>query len=121
MGLSEYEPLVEQYQVPIVATGFEPLDVLEGSAGWFCNSRPQAQLDNAYPRAVQPQGNPCPAGGERGLRDLRPAMAGIGMIPQSGWRAQRRLRGLRRREALEVLASPPSSRRCAGRARYCRV
>ena len=30
MGLSEYEPLVEQYQVPIVATGFEPLDVLEG-------------------------------------------------------------------------------------------
>ena len=30
MGLSEYEPLVEQYQVPIVATGFEPPDVLEG-------------------------------------------------------------------------------------------
>lgn len=31
MGTWQYEPLVERYQVPIVVTGFEPLDLLEGS------------------------------------------------------------------------------------------
>ena len=32
MGMSEYVPLVDEYRVPIVVTGFEPLDVLEGMA-----------------------------------------------------------------------------------------
>jgi hydrogenase expression/formation protein HypD len=88
MGTWQYEPLVERYHVPIVVTGFEPLDVLQGilltvkqlEAG-------RAELENAYPRAVRPAGND-PAQKmlaavftitDRGWR-------GIGVIPQSGWR-----------------------------------
>jgi len=88
MGLSEYEPLVEQYQVPIVATGFEPLDVLEGIRRVVLQlEQGRAELDNAYPRAVQPQGNPVAQAvvGEV-FETCDRQWRGIGMIPQSGWR-----------------------------------
>ena len=62
MGLSEYEPLVEQYQVPSSSPpGSKPLDVLEGSAGWFCNRTGPGWLDNAYPRAIAAANNPSPS------------------------------------------------------------
>ena len=88
MGLAEYEPLVEAYRVPIVATGFEPLDVLEGIRRVVVQLEAgRAELDNAYPRAVQPQGNPVAQAVVREVfttcdRQWR----GIGTIPQSGWR-----------------------------------
>ena len=88
MGLSEYEPLVQEYQVPIVATGFEPLDVLEGIRRVVLQLEAgEAQLDNAYPRAVQPQGNPVAQQvvGEV-FETCDRQWRGIGMIPQSGWR-----------------------------------
>lgn len=87
MGTSEYGPLVEQYGVPIVVTGFEPLDLLEGvrqvvemlEAG-------QAELRNAYPRAVTEAGNPV---ARDALADVFTVTdrqwRGIGMIPKSGW------------------------------------
>ena len=88
MGLSEYEPLVEQYQVPIVATGFEPLDVLEGIRRVVLQlEQGRAELDNAYPRAVQPRGNPV---AQQVVKEVFETCdrqwRGIGMIPQSGWR-----------------------------------
>ena len=88
MGLSEYEPLVEQYQVPIVATGFEPLDVLEGIRRVVTQLEAGcAELDNAYPRAVTPEGNPVAQGVVREVFETCDrSWRGIGMIPQSGWR-----------------------------------
>ena len=88
MGMSEYEPLVEQYQVPIVVTGFEPLDVLEGIRRVLVQlEEGRADLENAYPRAVQPQGNPT---AQAVVHDVFTtcdrAWRGIGMIPSSGWR-----------------------------------
>jgi hydrogenase expression/formation protein HypD len=88
MGLSEYEPLVEQYRVPIVATGFEPLDVLEGIRRVVVQLESgRAELDNAYPRAVQPQGNPV---AQQVVAEVFTTCdrqwRGIGMIPASGWR-----------------------------------
>jgi len=87
MGTSEYGPLVEKFGVPIVVTGFEPLDLLEGvrqvvellEAG-------TPELRNAYPRAVTAGGNVV---AREALADVfavtdRP-WRGIGMIPQSGW------------------------------------
>jgi hydrogenase expression/formation protein HypD len=87
MGTSEYPSLVEEFKVPIVVTGFEPLDILEGirravhqlEAG-------EAFLDNAYERAVPPQGNPA----ARALLDdvfevTDRGWRGIGVIPNSGW------------------------------------
>jgi hydrogenase expression/formation protein HypD len=58
MGIYEYYPLVEKYKVPIVVTGFEPVDLLEGiymvvkqlEAG-------EARVENQYARIVQEEGN----------------------------------------------------------------
>jgi len=88
MGMGEYEPLVEKYQVPIVVTGFEPLDVLEGIRKTLLQlEQGRAELENAYPRAVQQQGNPS---AQAVVRDVFAtcdrAWRGIGVIPQSGWR-----------------------------------
>jgi hydrogenase expression/formation protein HypD len=58
MGLSEYKPLAARYGVPIVATGFEPLDILEGV--YMCVRQLEdgrAEVENQYGRAVRPDGN----------------------------------------------------------------
>lgn len=88
MGLAEYVPLVERYHVPIVATGFEPLDVLEGIRRVIAQLEAgRAELDNAYPRAVAPQGNPVAQAVVREVfTTCDRTWRGIGMIPQSGWR-----------------------------------
>ncbi len=88
MGTWQYEPLVEKYQAPIVVTGFEPLDVLEGIRRTVQQlEEGRAELENAYPRAVRPEGN-LPA--QKMLADVFEVTdrgwRGIGVIPQSGWR-----------------------------------
>lgn len=87
MGTSEYEPLVRDFGVPIVVTGFEPLDLLEGVrqvVELLEDGTPA--LRNAYPRAVSAAGN------EVARQTLADVFAvtdrqwrGIGMIPRSGW------------------------------------
>jgi hydrogenase expression/formation protein HypD len=88
MGTCEYEPLVERYRVPIVVTGFEPLDLLEGIRRTLVQlERGEARLENAYARAVTRAGNQAAQAMlaevfepvDRGWR-------GIGTIAQSGWR-----------------------------------
>ncbi|MCL2423663.1 MAG: hydrogenase formation protein HypD [Micrococcales bacterium] len=87
MGTAEYGPLVEAYQVPIVVTGFEPLDLLEGvrQAVSLLEAKTPA-LRNAYPRAVAPEGNPT---ARKVLDDVFEVCdrqwRGIGTIPASGW------------------------------------
>lgn len=88
MGMSQYEPLVARYNVPIVVTGFEPLDVLEGIRRTLLQlEQGRAELENAYPRAVAPEGNPAAQAVVADVFEVcdRP-WRGIGMIPQSGWR-----------------------------------
>ena len=94
MGTGEYPPLAEKYRVPIVVTGFEPLDILEGIRQTVVQLESgRHELQNAYPRAVRAEGN-------------KPAMEmladvfevtdrtwrGIGPIPRSGWRLSPRYR-----------------------------
>jgi hydrogenase expression/formation protein HypD len=88
MGLSEYEPLVARYRVPIVVTGFEPLDVLEGIRRTVHQLEAgRAELENAYPRAVAPQGNPVArAVVDEVFEICDRSWRGIGTIPESGWR-----------------------------------
>ena len=88
MGISEYPALTEKYQVPIVVTGFEPLDILEGIRRTVIQlEEGRHELENAYPRVVPPEGN-LPA--MEMLRDVFEVTdrtwRGIGMIPGSGWR-----------------------------------
>ncbi len=88
MGSWQYQPLVEKYRVPIVVTGFEPLDILEGIRRTVHQlEEGRAELENAYPRAVRADGN------EPALRMLEEVFEvcdrkwrGIGEIPVSGWR-----------------------------------
>lgn len=87
MGTSEYQPLVDRFGVPIVVTGFEPLDLLEGVrqvVDLLEDGTPE--LRNAYPRAVCDEGNPA---ARQTLADVFVVTdrqwRGIGMIPRSGW------------------------------------
>jgi hydrogenase expression/formation protein HypD len=58
MGYSEYVPIAEKYRVPIVVTGFEPLDILQGIYMTVCQlEEGRAQVENQYTRAVQRNGN----------------------------------------------------------------
>jgi hydrogenase expression/formation protein HypD len=88
MGTKEYPPLVEQFSVPIVVTGFEPLDILEGIRRTVRQlERGDAYLENAYARAVPPEGN---LAARQLLSDVfvvtDRGWRGIGVIPDSGWR-----------------------------------
>ncbi len=88
MGTSEYGPLVEHYKVPVVITGFEPLDVLEGIRRAVLQLEAgESRLENAYTRAVTAQGN---SAAQRMVHDVFEvtdrAWRGIGVIPRSGWR-----------------------------------
>jgi hydrogenase expression/formation protein HypD len=88
MGYEGYEPISARYQVPIVITGFEPLDLLEGvlmtvrqlEAG-------KAEIENQYPRVVTRHGNRAAQHlihqvFEVGDRKWR----GVGAIPKSGYK-----------------------------------
>ena len=58
MGYTEYEPIAREYHVPIVVTGFEPLDILQGV--YMCIKQLEegrAEVENAYARAVRREGN----------------------------------------------------------------
>ncbi|OAB61508.1 hydrogenase formation protein HypD [Leptolyngbya valderiana BDU 20041] len=58
MGYTEYEPIVEEYNIPIVVTGFEPVDILQGI--YMCLQqleRGEAKLENQYARSVSREGN----------------------------------------------------------------
>src|SRR5206468_3459320 len=58
MGYREYEPISERYRVPIVITGFEPLDLLEGTLLTIRQlEKGEARVENQYGRVVKPEGN----------------------------------------------------------------
>ncbi len=88
MGTGEYPPLVDKYQVPIVVTGFEPLDLLEGIRRTVLQlEQGRYELENAYPRVVPPEGNPAAKAMLTDVFEITDrAWRGIGVIPQSGWK-----------------------------------
>lgn len=87
MGYWEYPPISEEYQVPIVVTGFEPVDILQGilqTVQLLESGKVEAQ--NAYSRAVTFEGN-LPAQKIIGkvFKECDRKWRGIGTIPMSGW------------------------------------
>jgi hydrogenase expression/formation protein HypD len=92
MGTRQYDPLAERFGVPIVVTGFEPLDVLDGIRRCVVQlEQGRAQVENGYPRAVQEHGNPA----ARAMLDevfevCDRQWRGIGLIASSGWRLTER-------------------------------
>jgi hydrogenase expression/formation protein HypD len=88
MGVAEYQPLVERYQVPIVVTGFEPLDLLEGVLRVVRQLEDgRAELENQYARVVREDGNPAARRAVEEVFEVAPQRwRGIGEIPSSGLR-----------------------------------
>jgi len=86
MGYREYEPIALKYHVPIVVTGFEPLDILQGIT--ICVKQLEdgrAEVENQYSRVVSREGN-LPA--QQIIREVFEVVdrrwRGVGEIPRSG-------------------------------------
>ncbi|MFD7133604.1 hydrogenase formation protein HypD [Streptomyces sp. NPDC059894] len=88
MGTAEYPELAARHRVPIVVTGFEPLDILEGVRRTVHQlERGEHRVENAYPRAVREAGNPAALRMIEEVFEVTDrAWRGIGTIPGSGWR-----------------------------------
>jgi hydrogenase expression/formation protein HypD len=87
MGYAEYGPIAEKYHVPIVVTGFEPLDILQGV--YMCIRQLEegrAEVENQYTRSVRREGNATAQQLMREVFRIIPRKwRGVGEIPQSGF------------------------------------
>ncbi|MEI6410606.1 MAG: hydrogenase formation protein HypD [Bacteroidota bacterium] len=87
VGISEYYPLVEKFKIPIVVTGFEPVDLVQGILMTVRQlEKGEYQLENQYSRVVRPEGNP------EAIKVIETVFEvcdrewrGIGNIPMSGY------------------------------------
>jgi len=87
MGYHEYEPLAERYRVPIVITGFEPLDLLQGTLMTVRQlEKGTHEVENQYPRVVQREGNAVAQDLVKKVFEVCDRKwRGVGMIPASGY------------------------------------
>jgi hydrogenase expression/formation protein HypD len=87
MGMEEYYPIVEKYNVPIVVTGFEPVDLLQGILMAVIQlEKGEAKLENQYARVVQREGNKLAQNTISEVFEVSDrTWRGIGEIPQSGF------------------------------------
>lgn len=88
MGYWEYLPLAQSFNVPIVVTGFEPLDIVQGILMTVRQlEEDRYDVENAYPRVVTHQGNrPAQKVINQVFLESDQKWRGIGTIPGSGWR-----------------------------------
>lgn len=91
MGFEEYYPLAKKYKIPIVITGFEPVDLVHGIYLAVCQlEKGIYEVENQYARVVKPEGNKAAKEViqkvfEVGNREWR----GIGEIPNSGYQIRK--------------------------------
>lgn len=91
MGIDEYYPLVDHFNIPMVVTGFEPVDLLQGILMTVQQlENGEAKLENQYSRVVRPEGNP------EAIKVIRQVFQvndrewrGIGTIPMSGYEVRK--------------------------------
>ncbi len=87
MGYTEYEPIAKKYRIPIVVTGFEPLDILQGV--YMCIRQLEEGctcVENQYSRSVRRKGNEPAQNLVREVFCIIPRKwRGVGEIPQSGF------------------------------------
>jgi hydrogenase expression/formation protein HypD len=93
MGIGEYYELAEKHEIPIVVTGFEPADLLQGILMTVRQlEEGKAKLENQYSRVVKPEGNPeARKVIEQVFEVADREWRGIGTIPNSGWEVREEL------------------------------
>jgi hydrogenase expression/formation protein HypD len=86
MGFEEYFPIAAKYHVPIVVTGFEPLDILQGILMVVQQLESgRAEVENQYVRSVRREGNqPAQELIRKVFKVVPRKWRGVGEIPQSG-------------------------------------
>jgi len=104
MGYWEYPPLAAKYGIPLVVTGFEPLDLLDGIRRAVVQLEAgRHEVENAYERIVNYGGNQ-PA--QKLLAEVFEvtdrAWRGIGVIPKSGWRLSEAYRAFDAEERFQI-------------------
>jgi len=104
MGYWEYPPLADKFEIPIVVTGFEPLDLLDGIRRAVIQlENCEHHVENAYERIVTYAGN---LEAQRLLADVFEvtdrSWRGIGMIPKSGWRLNDKYRAFDAEERFQI-------------------
>ncbi|MEZ6087294.1 MAG: hydrogenase formation protein HypD [Pirellulaceae bacterium] len=116
MGYASYESLVEKYQLPIVVTGFEPLDLLKGILACVRQLEAgQARVENAYARSVHYEGNLQAQEIVREVYEVGDRLwRGFGMIPNGGLQLRRQWRQFDAQQHYALFGSLPiiESRQC---------
>src|SRR5215468_7710558 len=94
MGYREYEPIAERFRVPIVITGFEPLDILEGVLMTVRQLElGKWEVQNQYPRVVRREGNLIGQNLVNNVFEISDRKwRGVGSIPKSGYKLRYELR-----------------------------
>lgn len=88
MGLEAYETIAKNYKIPIVVTGFEPVDLLQGILMIIQQlENKEAKLENQYSRVVPYEGNPIARKMINQVFEVcDKEWRGMGTLPNSGWR-----------------------------------
>ena len=104
MGYWEYPAIAERFHVPIVVTGFEPLDLIQGLLETIrLLEVGRAEVANAYRRVVSFEGNrPAQAVIQRVFEGCDRAWRGIGIIADSGWRLRAEFAGFDAEQRFDV-------------------
>jgi hydrogenase expression/formation protein HypD len=117
-GMEEYRPIAAEFRVPIVITGFEPLDILQGVL--MCVRQLESgrhEVENQYARSVRPEGN---VRARRQMEEVFQVVPrkwrGIGEIPASGLalRGEYESFDAERRFGVECVAAEESTECIAG-------
>jgi hydrogenase expression/formation protein HypD len=110
MGYWEYAPIARQYRVPIVVTGFEPVDILQGILlTVHALEQKTCEVGNAYARVVTYEGNP-PAQFiiTQVFEECNQKWRGIGNIPNSGWKLRSELKDYDAEQRFQVQEISPN-------------
>ena len=104
MGYWEYPPIAAQFGIPLVVTGFEPLDLLDGIRRAVVQLEAgKHEVENAYERIVTYDGNRA---AQKMLAEVFEvtdrAWRGIGVIPKSGWRLSESYREFDAEERFQI-------------------
>ena len=115
MGMQEYYPLVEKFNVPIVITGFEPVDILQGILMTVKQlEKGEAKLENQYARMVRENGNPKAMETIYEVFEVTDRMwRGMDVIPQSGYQVKGEFESFDARKKFAVnIPEAPENKEC---------
>lgn len=115
MGLEEYYPLVEKYKVPVVVTGFEPIDLLQGILMTVKQlENGEAKLENQYARMVREHGNQEAVKVIKDVFEVSDRMwRGMDVIPKSGYEVREKYIAFDARKKFSVsIPEAPENEEC---------